>query len=80
MFNPMQMAGRQIMANMQPNNPLMMLAQMRASGMTPQQAYERLMQNPQIVQSVNLARRQYPNMSFADIAKQNGIDVSQFGF
>lgn len=78
MMNPMQMMGRQIYGNIQQGmqgNPIGMIMQMKQSGMTPQQAYEQLMKNPQFVQSVNVARQQYPNMSFADIAKQNGYDI-----
>jgi hypothetical protein len=79
MFNPMQMVGRQIQQSLQ-GNPMAMLMQMKQSGMTPQQAYEQLMKNPQFVQSVNVARQQYPNMSFADIARQNGYDIqAMFG-
>lgn len=86
MFNPMQMVGRQIAGNIQQNlqgNPMAMLMQMKQSGMTPQQAYEHLMKNPQFVQSVNVARQQYPNTSYTDIAMKNGYDVramlSEFG-
>lgn len=78
MINPMQMMGRQIYGNIQQGmqgNPIGMIMQMKQSGMTPQQAYEQLMKNPQFVQSVNVARQQYPNMSFADIARQNGYDI-----
>ena len=81
MFNPMQMIGNQVRANIQQQaqgNPMFMLMQMKQSGMTPQQAYQQLMQNPQFVQSINVAKMQYPNMSFADIARQNGYDLSQF--
>ena len=77
MINPMQMAKRQVMQGMQ-DNPMAMLMQMKQSGMTPQQAYEQLMKNPQFVQSVNVARQQYPNMSFMDIARQNGYDIEQY--
>ena len=79
MFNPMKMAQRQIQQSVQ-GNPMAMLMQMKQSGMTPQQAFEQLMKNPQFVQSVNVARQQYPNMSFADIARQNGYDIqAMFG-
>ena len=79
MMNPMQMARKQIMGNIQQSfqgNPMAMLMQMKQSGMTPQQAYEQLMRNPQFVQSVNVARQQYPNMSAQEIARQNGYDVN----
>lgn len=79
MMNPMQMARRQVMGNIQQSfqgNPMAMLMQMKQSGMTPQQAYEQLMRNPQFVQSVNVARQQYPNMSAQEIARQNGYDVN----
>lgn len=79
MMNPMQMVRRQVMGNIQQSfqgNPMAMLMQMKQSGMTPQQAYEQLMRNPQFVQSVNVARQQYPNMSAQEIARQNGYDVN----
>lgn len=80
MINPMQMFGRQVMGNIVQGNPIAMLMQMKQSGMTPQQAYEQLMRNPQFVQSVNVARQQYPNLSAQEIARQNGYDVqSMFG-
>lgn len=80
MMNPMQMIGRQVMGNIVQDNPIAMLMQMKQSGMTPQQAYEQLMRNPQFVQSVNVARQQYPNLSAQEIARQNGYDVqSIFG-
>lgn len=80
MMNPMQMIGRQVMGNIVQDNPIAMLMQMKQSGMTPQQAYEQLMRNPQFVQSVNVARQQYPNLSAREIARQNGYDVqSMFG-
>lgn len=80
MMNPMQMIGRQVMGNIVQDNPIAMLMQMKQSGMTPQQAYEQLMRNPQFVQSVNVARQQYPNLSAQEIARQNGYDVqSMFG-
>jgi hypothetical protein len=80
MINPMQMIGRQVMGNIVQGNPIAMLMQMKQSGMTPQQAYEQLMRNPQFVQSVNVARQQYPNLSAQEIARQNGYDVqSMFG-
>lgn len=80
MINPMQMIGRQVMGNIMQGNPIAMLMQMKQSGMTPQQAYEQLMRNPQFVQSVNVARQQYPNLSAQEIARQNGYDVqSMFG-
>lgn len=80
MMNPMQMIGRQVMGNIVQGNPIAMLMQMKQSGMTPQQAYEQLMRNPQFVQSVNVARQQYPNLSAQEIARQNGYDVqSIFG-
>lgn len=80
MMNPMQMIGRQVMGNIAQDNPIAMLMQMKQSGMTPQQAYEQLMRNPQFVQSVNVARQQYPNLSAQEIARQNGYDVqSMFG-
>lgn len=80
MINPMQMIGRQVMGNIVQGNPIAMLMQMKQSGMTPQQAYEQLMRNPQFVQSVNVARQQYPNLSAQEIARQNGYDVqSIFG-
>lgn len=80
MMNPMQMIGRQVMGNIVQGNPIAMLMQMKQSGMTPQQAYEQLMRNPQFVQSVNVARQQYPNLSAQEIARQNGYDVqSMFG-
>lgn len=80
MMNPMQMIGRQVMGNIMQGNPIAMLMQMKQSGMTPQQAYEQLMRNPQFVQSVNVARQQYPNLSAQEIARQNGYDVqSMFG-
>lgn len=78
-MNPMQMVRRQVMGNIQQSfqgNPMAMLMQMKQSGMTPQQAYEQLMRNPQFVQSVNVARQQYPNMSAQEIARQNGYDVN----
>lgn len=78
MYNPMQMIGRQVAQNIHQNiqgNPVAMLMQMKQSGMSPQQAYDQLMKNPQFVQSVNVARQQYPNMSFAEIARQNGYDI-----
>ena len=74
MMNAMQLAGRQIQQRLQ-GNPMAMLMQMRQSGMSPQQAYEQLMKDAQFVQSVNVAKQQYPNMSFADIARQNGYDI-----
>jgi hypothetical protein len=80
MINPMQMIGRQVMGNIVQGNPIAMLMHMKQSGMTPQQAYEQLMRNPQFVQSVNVARQQYPNLSAQEIARQNGYDVqSMFG-
>lgn len=80
MINPMQMIGRQVMGNIVQDNPIAMLMQMKQSGMTPQQAYEQLMRSPQFVQSVNVARQQYPNLSAQEIARQNGYDVqSMFG-
>lgn len=80
MMNPMQIIGRQVMGNIMQGNPIAMLMQMKQSGMTPQQAYEQLMRNPQFVQSVNVARQQYPNLSAQEIARQNGYDVqSMFG-
>ena len=79
MFNAKQMIGRQIQQSIQ-GNPMAMLMQMKQSGMTPQQAFEQLMKQPDFVQSVNVARQQYPNMSFADIARQNGYDIqAMFG-
>lgn len=78
MFNPMNMIGNQIAGSIQQNfvgNPMTMLMQMKQRGMSPQQAYEELMKNPQFVQSVNVARQQYPNMSFVEIAKQHGYDI-----
>lgn len=79
MFNAKQMIGRQIQQSVQ-GNPMAMLMQMKQSGMTPQQAFEQLMKQPDFVQSVNVARQQYPNMSFADIARQNGYDIqAMFG-
>ena len=81
MFNPMQMVGRQIAGSIQQNlqgNPMAMLMQMKQSGMTPQQAYEHLMKNPQFVQSVNVARQQYPNKSFVEIARENGFEIDKY--
>jgi hypothetical protein len=46
--------------------------------MSPQQAFDELMKNPDFVQSVNVARQQYPNMSFVEIARQNGYDLEQY--
>lgn len=77
MLNPMQIAGRQIQQSLQ-GNPMAMLMQMKQRGMSPQQAFDELMKNPDFVQSVNVARQQYPNMSFAEIARQNGYDIEQY--
>ena len=74
MMNPMQMVRRQVQQSLQ-GNPMAMLMQMKQSGMSPQQAYEQLMKQPDFVQSVNVARQQYPNMSAQEIARQNGYDV-----
>jgi hypothetical protein len=77
MFNAKQMIGRQIQQSVQ-GNPMAMLMQMKQSGMTPQQAFEQLMKQPDFVQSVNVARQQYPNKSFVEIARQNGYDIEQY--
>ena len=77
MLNPMQIAGRQIQQSLQ-GNPMAMLMQMKQRGMSPQQAFDELMKNPDFVQSVNVARQQYPNMSFVEIARQNGYDIEQY--
>lgn len=77
MFNPKEMIGRQIQQSVQ-GNPMAMLMQMKQSGMTPQQAFEQLMKQPDFVQSVNVARQQYPNMSFREIAFENGYDIEKY--
>jgi hypothetical protein len=77
MLNPMQIAGRQIQQSLQ-GNPMAMLMQMKQRGMSPQQAFDELMKNPDFVQSVNVARQQYPNMSFVEIARKNGYDLEQY--
>ena len=77
MFNAKQMIGRQIQQSVQ-GNPMAMLMQMKQSGMTPQQAYEQLMKQPDFVQSVNVARQQYPNKTFREIAFDNGWDIEKY--
>lgn len=80
-MNPMQMVGRQIQNNIRQSvqgNPIAMLMQMKQSGMTPQQAYEQLMKQPDFVQSVNVARQQYPNKSFVEIARDNGFEIDKY--
>lgn len=80
--NMMNQMGRQMQGNIQnqmpsPYREIMML---KNQGFTPQQAYDYLMKDAQFVQSVNVARQQYPDTSFNDIAKNNGFDINNFNF
>ena len=73
-----QMQGREQPMQQQAQNPLDILKQMKAQGMSVEQAYQQLMQNPQIAQSVNMARQKYPNMTYAEIAQKNGYDMNNY--
>lgn len=59
------------------NNAISILQNMRASGMTPNQAYQEIMKNPRIAQSIRFAQQKYPNQSFTQIAQNNGFDVKK---
>ncbi len=69
----MNAMGQQVYGNL-----MQTLQQYKASGLTPQQAYEKIMQNPQFAQKVQAVQKQYPNMSIQDIARQKGIDLTHF--
>lgn len=62
----------------QTQNPIDTLRQMKSQGMSVEQAYQQIMQNPQIAQSINMARQKYPNMTYAEMAQKNGYDMSKY--
>lgn len=73
-----QMQGQGQPMQQQAQNPMDILRQMKAQGMSVEQAYQQIMQNPQIAQSVNMARQKYPNMTYAEIAQKNGYDMNNY--
>lgn len=54
------------------------LQMMREKGMTPDQAYQMIMSNPNIAQRVRNVQSQFQNKNFSEIAKKNGINVNKF--
>lgn len=73
-----QMQGQRQPIQQQAQLPINILRQMKAQGMSVEQAYQQLMQNPQIEQSINMARQKYPNMTYAEIAQKNGYDMNNY--
>lgn len=73
-----QMQGQRQPMQQQAQNPIDMLRQMKAQGMSVEQAYQQLMQDPQIAQSISMARQKYPNMTYAEIAQKNGYDMNNY--
>ena len=73
-----QMQGRGQLMQQQTQSPMDILRQMKAQGMSVEQAYQQLMQNPQIAQSINKAKQKYPNMTYAEIAQKTGYDMDDY--
>lgn len=65
-------------AQQKAQNPMDILRKMKEQGMTVEQAYQQIMQDPQIAQSIHAARQKYPNMTYAEIAQKNGYDMNNY--
>lgn len=73
-----QMQGQGQPVQQQAQNPMDILRQMKAQGMSVEQAYQQIMRDPQIAQSINMAKQKYPNMTYAEIAQKNGYDMNNY--